>query len=78
MNNTIKATSINRIKGMKTTKYQCFVLCLKTYIPRVVPNAPPIKATKNKLASLILHAPRLARDLSIPIKENPTMEEIKK
>ena len=61
----------SRISGIPTTKYQCLVLCLKIYIPAIDPNDPPITATRNSVASGILHFLRFALDLSTPIRINP-------
>ena len=44
------------IAGMPHTKYQCFVLCLQSLIPRNVPALPPIRANVNRVFSEILHS----------------------
>ena len=36
----------------RNLKYQCFVLCLKTYMPIIAPKLPPIAAMKNIFFSL--------------------------
>lgn len=62
---------IMRISGMKTTKYQCFVLCLKTYIPSHVPRLPPMMLAKNRAFSETLQTCFFALCLSIPMSKNP-------
>ncbi len=52
-------------------KYQCLVLCLKAFIPRVAPSAPPKNAVMKILRSGIRRIFFFARFLSIPIKANP-------
>ncbi len=48
------------------------VLCLKSCIPSIDPILPPKIANRNKEASGILQALRLARDLSIPMRAKLT------
>lgn len=47
---------------------KCLVLCLKVYIPKILPILPPNKAKIKSVFSLILHWPFLALYLSKYIK----------
>ena len=61
------------INGIPTTKYQCFVLCLKRYIPAKVPMLPPSRLTRNKVFSGILYLCFMAFLLSINITNTPAI-----
>lgn len=62
-----------QISGIPITKYQCFVLCLNTYIPIHVPILPPSRLHKNNVFSEIRHAFRFAFALSAPIIRKPAI-----
>lgn len=66
-------TCNTRIKGIPITKYQCFVLCRKAYIPVQVPMLPPRILHINRLFSGIRHWFLIAFFLSAPINRKPTM-----
>ena len=63
----------NKIKGIPTTKYQCFVLWRNKYIPAHVPILPPSRLTMNNVRSGIRKRCLIARLLSEYITYNPTM-----
>lgn len=56
---------------MPHTKYQCLVLCLKSFMPKIEPTLPPKMATKKSVASEIRQDLLMAFRLSIPIRAKP-------
>jgi len=70
---TIIAIWIIIIIGIPIVKMRCLVLCLKVYIPKMEPKLPPIIAIKKRVASGMRQLRLMARFLSIPIRENPSI-----
>lgn len=66
-----KRSCMRKMAGIPTTKYQCFVLWRKVYMPAIEPMLPPKSANKNKVFSGMRQRCFLAFCLSIPMEANP-------